>query len=97
MKPGSIYDVLIAPVITEKATMLAEHNQFVFKVHPRADKGSIKASVEAIFKVKVAAVNTLNVKGKQKRFRGRLGSRPDVKKAIVTLEPGHRIDLSGGI
>ncbi len=96
IKP-STYDVIIAPVITEKATMLAEKNQVVFKVRKDATKPEIKAAVEALFNVKVKAVNTLNVKGKVKRFRGRLGRRPDVKKAIVTLAEGSRIDVTTGI
>ncbi len=94
---ASMYDVIIAPVITEKATMLSEKNQIVFKVRPDATKPQIKAAVEALFNVKVAAVNTLNVKGKVKRFRGRVGRRPDVKKAIVTLAEGARIDVTTGI
>lgn len=94
---ASMYDVIIAPVITEKATMLSEKNQIVFKVRPDATKPQIKAAVEALFNVKVTAVNTLNVKGKVKRFRGRLGRRPDVKKAIVTLAEGARIDVTTGI
>ncbi|MCS6778435.1 MAG: 50S ribosomal protein L23 [Geminicoccaceae bacterium] len=94
---ASTYDVIIAPVITEKATMLSEKNQIVFKVRPDATKPQIKAAVEALFNVKVTAVNTLNVKGKVKRSRGRLGRRPDVKKAIVTLAEGARIDVTTGI
>ncbi len=91
------YDVIIAPVITEKATLLSEKNQVVFKVRPDATKPQIKAAVEALFNVKVTAVNTMNVKGKVKRFRGRVGKRPDVKKAIVTLAEGSRIDVTTGI
>ncbi|MCS7267207.1 MAG: 50S ribosomal protein L23 [Geminicoccaceae bacterium] len=96
IKP-STYDVIIAPVITEKATMLSEKNQVVFKVRKDATKPEIKAAVEALFNVKVKAVNTMNVKGKVKRFRGRIGRRPDVKKAIVTLAEGARIDVTTGI
>ncbi|BCX18607.1 MAG: 50S ribosomal protein L23 [Geminicoccaceae bacterium] len=91
------YDLIIAPVITEKATLLSEKNQIVFKVRKDATKPQIKAAVEALFNVKVTAVNTMNVKGKVKRFRGRVGKRPDVKKAIVTLAEGSRIDVTTGI
>jgi large subunit ribosomal protein L23 len=93
----STYDLIVAPVITEKATLLSEKNQVVFKVRPDATKPQIKAAVEALFNVKVTAVNTMNVKGKVKRFRGRPGKRPDVKKAIVTLAEGSRIDVTTGI
>jgi len=93
----STYDLIVAPVITEKATLLSEKNQVVFKVRPDATKPQIKAAVEALFNVKVTAVNTMNVKGKVKRFRGRVGKRPDVKKAIVTLAEGERIDVTTGI
>ncbi len=93
----STYDIIVAPVITEKATLLSEKNQVVFKVRPDATKPQIKAAVEALFNVKVTAVNTMNVKGKVKRFRGRPGKRPDIKKAIVTLAEGARIDVTTGI
>jgi large subunit ribosomal protein L23 len=93
----STYDIILAPVITEKATLLSEKNQVVFKVRPDATKPQIKAAVEALFNVKVTAVNTMNVKGKVKRFRGRPGKRPDIKKAIVTLAEGARIDVTTGI
>ncbi|HFD16969.1 MAG TPA: 50S ribosomal protein L23 [Rhodospirillales bacterium] len=91
------YDVILRPVITEKSTRLSEHNQVVFAVRKDASKPEIKAAVEAIFKVKVEAVNTLVLKGKTKRFRGRPGRRSDVKKAIVTLAEGHSIDVTTGI
>ena len=91
------YDIVLAPHITEKSTMLSENNSVVFKVAPRATKPEIKAAVEGLFGVKVQAVNTLNQKGKKKRFRGRMGFRSDVKKAIVTLAPGSRIDVTTGI
>ncbi len=91
------YDVILRPVITEKSTRLSEHNQVVFAVRKDASKPEIKAAVEAIFKVKVEAVNTLVLKGKSKRFRGRPGRRSDVKKAIVTLAEGHSIDVTTGI
>ena len=91
------YDTIISPVITEKATMLSEHNQVVFRVRRSATKPEIKAAVEALFGVQVKAVNTLTQKGKAKRFRGRVGVRSDVKKAIVTLAEGARIDVTTGI
>lgn len=91
------YQTILSPVITEKATILAERGQVVFKVRHDASKPEIKEAVEALFSVKVTAVNTLNVKGKVKRFRGRLGRRADVKKAIVTLAEGSRIDVTTGV
>lgn len=91
------YDVLRAPVITEKATMGSEHNQVTFKVALDATKPEIKAAVEALFKVEVKAVNTLIHKGKTKLFKGRPGRRSDTKKAIVTLAPGATIDVTTGI
>lgn len=97
MSEARHYDTVLAPVITEKATMLSEHNQVVFKVRKNATKPEIKAAVEAVFGVKVTSVNTLNVKGKTKRFKGRVGVRSDVKKAIVTLAEGSRIDVTTGV
>jgi len=91
------YDVLIAPVVTEKATMASEHNKVVFKVASKATKPQIKEAVEKLFDVKVKSVNTLVRKGKHKAFRGRLGEQSDVKKAIVTLEECHRIDVTTGL
>jgi len=84
-------------VITEKATLLSEQNKVVFRVANEATKDEIAAAVEALFKVTVTKVNTLNVKGKTKRFRGRLGRRSDVKKAIVTLAEGQSIDITTGL
>ncbi len=92
-----MYDIIRAPVITEKATMGSEHNQVTFKVPNDASKPEIKAAVEGIFGVKVKAVNTLIAKGKVKRFRGRIGQRSDVKKAVVTLVEGHSIDVTTGV
>jgi Ribosomal protein L23 len=92
-----MYDLIVAPVITEKSTMGSEHNQVTFRVPLAATKPEIKAAVEGLFNVKVTAVNTLVSKGKTKRFRGILGRRSDVKKAIVTLAEGHRIDVTTGI
>ena len=93
----SHYDVIRSPVITEKATIAAENNQVVFNVAKTATKPEIKAAVEALFKVKVEAVNTLVRKGKVKRFKGFVGKQNDVKKAIVTLAEGHRIDITTGL
>lgn len=91
------YDVIRAPVITEKSTIAGENNQVVFKVALDADKKVIKEAVEALFDVKVKAVNTLRRKGKTKRFRGVPGKQNDIKKAIVTLEDGHAIDVTTGL
>ena len=91
------YDVVLAPHITEKSTLLSEHNAVVFKVANDATKPQIKAAVEALFKVNVTKVNTINVKGKTKRFRGIMGRRSDVKKAIVTLAEGQSIDITTGL
>lgn len=92
-----MFDIIRAPVITEKATMGSEHNQVTFKVPLNASKPEIKAAVEGVFGVKVTAVNTLVAKGKVKRFRGRIGVRNDVKKAIVTLAEGQTIDVTTGV
>ena len=92
-----MYDLVRSPVITEKATMGSEHNQVTFRVPLDADKREIKQAVETLFKVKVTAVNTLVSEGKTKRFRGRPGKRGDVKKAMVTLAEGSKIDVTTGI
>jgi large subunit ribosomal protein L23 len=97
MSKFSNYDVIRSPVVTEKSTNLSEHSQVVFDVAIDATKPQIKAAVEALFEVKVKAVNTLVRKGKVKRFRNRLGVRNDVKKAVVTLAGGQTIDISSGI
>ena len=91
------YDTILAPVITEKATVLTEQNKVVFRVAMDATKDEIAAAVEELFKVRVIKVNTLITKGKTKRFRGILGQRSDVKKAIVTLQAGQTIDISTGL
>jgi large subunit ribosomal protein L23 len=91
------YDVILSPVITEKATYASEKNQVVFNVARRATKPQIKEAVEKLFDVKVKNVNTLIRKGKIKAFRGSVGEQSDVKKAIVTLEEGHRIDVTTGL
>jgi large subunit ribosomal protein L23 len=91
------YDVIVSPSITEKSTLVSEHNQVIFNVRRDATKPQIHAAVEVLFNVKVKAVNTLNRKGKIKRFKGVLGRRSDVKKAIVTLEDGQSIDITTGL
>jgi large subunit ribosomal protein L23 len=91
------YDVIVSPVITEKATNLSEHNKVVFRVRPDATKPQIKEAVERLFDVKVKSVNTLVTKGKVKMFRGKRGQRSDVKKAVVTLEAGQAIDVTTGL
>jgi large subunit ribosomal protein L23 len=91
------YDVIVAPVITEKATTGSEFNQVIFKVASHATKPQIKEAVEKLFDVKVKRVNTLIRKGKIRNFRGMRGQLSDVKKAIVTLEEGHRIDVTTGL
>jgi large subunit ribosomal protein L23 len=91
------YDVILAPVITEKSTVLSEQNKVVFKVSGDSSKDEIAAAVEALFKVNVTKVNTVVTKGKTKRFRGILGRRSDVKKAIVTLQEGQSIDVTTGL
>jgi len=90
------YDIVIAPHITEKSTLLAETNSVVFKVAPSASKPEIKAAVEALFGVKVTGVNTMVSKGKTKRWKGKPYQRSDVKKAIVTLAEGQSIDITEG-
>lgn len=92
-----MYEVLRAPVITEKSTAISEHNQIVFRVAMDATKPEIRAAVEGLFGVKVTAVNTLRQKGKIKLFRGRSGRRPDSKKAIVSLAEGESIDVTSGL
>ena len=91
------YDVIVAPHITEKATLLSEHNAVVFKVTNKATKPEIKAAVEALFSVKVVGVNTLTQKGKTKRWKGKPYKRSDFKKAVVTLAAGQSIDVTSGI
>ena len=90
-------DVIVAPVITEKATLASEANQVIFKVRKNATKPEIKAAVERLFDVKVEAVNTLIRKGKRKVFKGTPGVQSDLKKAVVTLAEGHKIDVTTGL
>ncbi len=92
-----LYDVLLAPVITEKSTMASENGQVVFRVANDATKPQIKEAVETLFSVKVKKVNTIVRKGKTKRFRGVKGRQSDVKNAVVTLEEGHSIDVTTGL
>lgn len=91
------YDTILSPVIAEKTTLLSEQNKVVFKVANDATKDEIAAAVEELFKVKVTKVNTIVTKGKTKRFRGIVGRRNDVKKAIVTLAEGQSIDITTGL
>ena len=97
MNKLKMYETLLKPVVTEKSTMGSEHNQVTFRVPLEANKADIKAAVEGLFKVKVTKVNTIRQLGKEKRFRGHLGKRPDYKKAIVTLAEGQSIDVTTGI
>lgn len=92
-----MYQTILSPLVTEKATALSESGQVVFKVALEATKPEIKAAVEGLFNVKVLAVNTMVVKGKTKRFRGRVGQRSDWKKAMVRLAEGQSIDLTTGL
>ena len=91
------YDIIVAPVVTEKATMASEHNKVVFKVASKATKPQIKEAVEKLFDVKVKSVNTLRRRGKWKIFKGRRGQQSDSKRAIVTLEEGQSIDVTTGL
>ena len=92
-----MYEVIRRPLITEKATLVSEHNQVAFEVAMDASKPEIRAAVEGLFKVSVTGVSTLVQKGKTKRFRGRPGKRDDMKKAIVTLADGQSIDVTTGV
>jgi len=88
------YDTIVSPVITEKSTIVSEHNQVIFEVAINATKPEIKEAVETLFKVSVTAVNTMRMKGKTKRFRNIAGRRKDIKKAVVTLKDGDTIDIA---
>jgi len=96
MGNARLYDVIQRPLVTEKTTAAAEQNKVVFKISPSATKGDVKKAVESIFKVTVLKVNTVNVEGKVKRFRGKPGQRSDYRKAIVTLAAGSTIDFAAG-
>ena len=91
------YDVILSPVITEKATRILENNQVVFKVSTRATKPQIKNAIEALYNVEVISVNTINIKGKSKIFKGIKGKRTDIRKAVIRLKEGQSIDLSSGV
>jgi large subunit ribosomal protein L23 len=91
------YDIILAPIVTEKSTQGSESNQITFRVKPDATKPQIKAAVEGLFEVKVKKVNTIRVRGKAKRWRGRAGKRSDWKKAIVSLAEDQRIDVMTGV
>ncbi len=97
MIESRVYDVLVEPVVSEKATALTGRNKYVFNVSDSANKKTVKEAVEKVFNVKVVSVNILNRKGKEKVFKGRIGKRSDVKKAIVTIESGKTIELSVGV
>jgi large subunit ribosomal protein L23 len=101
MKPKltreQMYDLILSPVVTEKATRITEQNQVTFRVPLTASKPEIRAAVEGLFNVKVTAVNTVRMKGKAKMFRGRPGQRSDWKKAMVTLADGQKIDITTGV
>ncbi|MGD9784015.1 MAG: 50S ribosomal protein L23 [Hyphomicrobiaceae bacterium] len=91
------YDIILSPVISEKSTLVSEANQVIFNVAPTANKAEIKFAIESLFNVKVKAVNTLVRKGKLRTFRGRRALLSDTKKAVVTLEEGHSIDVTTGL
>jgi len=93
----SVYDIIRFPVVTEKSTLLAEQNKYVFKVQSTATKDHIRKAIETIFNVSVTAVNVVNVKGKVKRFRGRIGHRTGYKKAIISVAAGQTIDPTMGV
>jgi len=97
LSKGRMYELIRAPIVTEKSTVITEYNQVTFRVPLDASKPEIRAAVEGLFNVKVIAVNTIRQKGKLKRFRGRQGRRSDVKKAIVTLVEGDSIDITTGV
>ena len=91
------YKIIRQPIVTEKATKLSEFNKVVFEVAFKSNKNEIKGAVEKLFSVKVKSVNIINIKGKVKRFKGVLGKRKDIKKAVITLEEGNTIDISAGV
>ena len=91
------YKIIRKPIVTEKATKLSEFNKVVFEVASKSNKIEIRGAVEKLFSVKVKSVNIINIKGKSKRFKGVLGRRNDIKKAVITLEEGNTIDISAGV
>ena len=96
-KVASLYDVIRSPMVTEKTHLALEHNKYAFKIAPKATKQEVKAAIKQVFGVDVEKVNVINIKGKTKRFRGTLGARNNVRKAIVTLKEGQSIDIESGI
>ena len=94
---NNLYNTILSPIITEKATKISENNQFVFKVKISSNKKEIKEAVEKLFKVKIKNIKTIKIKGKNKVFKGTKGKRSDYKKAIICLKKGENIDYSGGI
>ena len=94
---NKLYNTILSPVITEKATKVSEKNQYIFKVRLHSSKKEIKEAIEKLFKVKVKNVNTIKIKGKSKMFKGTKGKRSDYKKAIICLNDGENLDYSGGI
>ncbi|MES2985383.1 MAG: 50S ribosomal protein L23 [Pseudomonadota bacterium] len=96
LSDARLYDVIVRPIVTEKSSQAIEQNKVTFKISPTATKHDVKAAVEAIFKVSVLKVNTINTEGKMKKFRGKDGQRNDVRKAIVTLAAGQSIDFAAG-
>jgi large subunit ribosomal protein L23 len=97
LQRAKLYDVLVRPVITEKATRASEQSKVVFAISPTATKPQVKQAVETLFNVKVKKVNTINIAGKTKRFRGVEGKRDDLRKAVITLEAGQTIDVAAGV
>ena len=94
---NNLYNIVIAPIITEKATKISEKNQYVFKVKIDSNKKEIKQAIEKLFKVKVKNIKTIKIKGKSKIFKGTKGKRSDYKKAIICLNKGENLDYSGGV
>tara|TARA_Y200000002_G_scaffold177858_1_gene146573 strand:+ start:308 stop:598 length:291 start_codon:yes stop_codon:yes gene_type:complete len=94
---NNLYNVVIAPIITEKATKISEKNQYVFKVKIDSNKKEIKQAIEKLFKVKIKKIKTIKIKGKSKIFKGTKGRRSDYKKAIICLNKGENLDYSGGV
>ena len=97
MVMNNLYNTVIAPIITEKATKISEKNQYVFKVKIDSNKKEIKQAIEKLFKVKIKKIKTIKIKGKSKIFKGTKGKRSDYKKAIICLNKGENLDYSGGV
>ena len=94
---NNLYNIVLAPIITEKATKISEKNQYVFKVKIDSNKKEIKQAIEKLFKVKIKKIKTIKIKGKSKIFKGTKGRRSDYKKAIICLNKGENLDYSGGV